>query len=86
LTSETALTTGTQERVGLRGVLTEADRRNKLKSEIARISNTRDYQMAKGKGKNLTKKTKTTRHHQNPLLPPQQVLDTATHLKSKIQI
>ena len=34
----------------------------------------------------LPTETKTTWHHQNPVLPPQQVLDTPTHLKSKIQI
>jgi hypothetical protein len=54
---ESALTTGTQERVELPGLLTEANqnhRRNKLQPETARTSNTRDYQMAKGKCKNLT--------------------------------
>ena len=54
--AESVLTTGTQERVGLPAVLTRLKnhRRNKLLPETARISNTRDYQMAKGKGKNLT--------------------------------
>ena len=51
--AESALTTGTQERVGLPGVLKD-HRRNKLQPETARKSNTRDYQMTKGKHKKLT--------------------------------
>jgi hypothetical protein len=47
---------GTQARVGLPGMLTEANnhRRNKIQPETARTSNTRDDQMVKGKCKNLT--------------------------------
>jgi hypothetical protein len=43
-----------QERAGLPGVLTQAyrRRRNKLQPEKTRTSNTRDYQMVKGKHKN----------------------------------
>ena len=52
--AESVLTTGTQERVGLPAVMTrlKKHKRNKLQPETARISNTRDYQMAKGIGKN----------------------------------
>jgi chromosome segregation ATPase len=56
LPAESALTTGTQVRVGLPGVLTDA---NRIKEDQAPARdslniNTRDYQMAKGKCKNLT--------------------------------
>jgi hypothetical protein len=34
----------------------------------------------------LLTETKTTQHHQNPVDPQQQVLDTITHLKSKTGI
>jgi hypothetical protein len=64
LPTESTLKTETQERVGLPGVLTEANRitggtssnhrRNKLQPETAITTNSRDYQMVKGKGKNLT--------------------------------
>jgi hypothetical protein len=30
-------------------------------------------------------KTRVIWHHQNPILPPQEVLDTPSHQKSKIQ-
>ena len=55
LPAESVLTTGTQERISLPGVLTgvKEHRRNKLQPETARTSNTKDYQMAKGKWKNL---------------------------------
>jgi hypothetical protein len=33
----------------------------------------------------LLTENKTTQEHQNPVLPPQQVLDTPTHPKNKIQ-
>ena len=52
---KSALTTGTQERVGIPGVLTEAKRITGI-SNPTRDSlniNTRDFQMVKGKHKNL---------------------------------
>jgi hypothetical protein len=57
LPAESALTTRTQEEVGFPGMLTEANRiiGGTSSSQIAGTSNTRDYQMAKGKCKNLTK-------------------------------
>jgi hypothetical protein len=36
--------------------------------------------------KNKNKPNKTTWHHQYPVNPPQRVLDTPVHQKSKIQI
>jgi hypothetical protein len=52
LPAESVLTTETQERVGILGVLTEA-KESQLQPETAIKTNTRDYQMAKGKHKNL---------------------------------
>ena len=83
--AESALTTGTQESVGLPGVLTEANRitggtsTNHLTPEITR------WQKANVRI-SLTTETKTTHYHQNPVLPPQQVLDTPTHWKSKTDL
>jgi hypothetical protein len=57
LCAEGAPTTGTQRRVGLLGVLTEANRILQTESKI-------------------------TGHHQNPVHPPQEVLDTPTYPKS----
>jgi hypothetical protein len=38
--------------------------------------------MAKADIRILLTKTKTTHHHQNPVLPPQPVQGTPTHLKN----
>jgi hypothetical protein len=84
LPAESVLTIGTQESVGLPGELTETDRRNKLQLETTRTSNTRDYQMVKGKCKNLTNRNQATQQHQNPVLQPQQVLDTPTPRKARL--
>jgi DNA anti-recombination protein RmuC len=51
LPAESVVATGTQERVGLPGI--KNHRRNKLQPETAITTNTRDYQMAKVKRKNL---------------------------------
>jgi hypothetical protein len=52
---ESALTTGTQERVGLPGVLTEAKRITGGSSCRDSLNiNTREFQMTKGKCKNRT--------------------------------
>ena len=69
--AESVLTTGTQERVGLPAVLTRLKnhRRNKLLPETARISNTRDYQMAKGIGKNLTNRNQDHWESSEPSMP-----------------
>jgi hypothetical protein len=86
--AESTLTTQTQEKAGLPGLLTEA-RESQEEQPPARDNyktNTRDYKMAKGKHKNLTNKTKTTNHHKIPALPPQSVLDIPTHPKSKMRI
>jgi hypothetical protein len=42
------------ERTGLPGVLRQACRMDKLQSETERPANTRDIQMARGKGKNIS--------------------------------
>ena len=89
LPTDSVLTTETQEIVGLPRVLTEAKRitggtsssqkqLEELTPEITRWQ--------KANVRILLTETKTTQHHQNPVLPPQQVLDIPTHLKSKIQI
>ena len=89
LPAESTLTTGTQERVGLPGVLTEANRitggtkssqtqLEHLMPEIARWQ--------KANIRILLTETKTTGHHQNPAFPLQRVLDTPTHPKNKTWI
>ena len=60
--------------------------RNKLQPEIARTSNNRDYQISNGKCKNLTNRNQDYLASSEPSTPPQQVLDTPTHQKSKIRI
>jgi hypothetical protein len=54
LPEESALTTETQERSRLPGLLTEANRKDKLQPETTIITKSRDHQMAKGKHKNQT--------------------------------
>jgi hypothetical protein len=49
----------------------QTHRRNKLQPETARTSNTRDYQMVKGKCKNLTKRNLDYFASSKPVLPPQ---------------
>ena len=56
-------------------------RSNKLLSERARTSNTRDYQMVKSKHKNLTNRNQDYLASQEPSIPT-----TVTNGKSKIQI
>jgi DNA anti-recombination protein RmuC len=64
--AESALTTGTQERVGLPGLLTEA---NTVQLETVRTSNTRHYQVAKGKYKNLTNRKQDHSASSEPSTP-----------------
>jgi hypothetical protein len=47
----------------------QTDRRNKLQPEIARTSNTRDKQMAKGKCKNLTNRNQDYMASSEPSSP-----------------
>ena len=78
LPAESALTTRTQERVGLPGVLTEA---NKITGETSSSQRQLEHltpkitRWLKANIRILQTETKTTRHHQNPLFPPHQVLD-----------
>jgi hypothetical protein len=55
-------------------------------SETARPANTRDSQMARGKGKKLSNRNQDYLHHHNLVLPPQWALYTPTHHKSKTLI
>jgi hypothetical protein len=72
LSAETTLTTETQQRVGLPVVLTEANknhRRNKVHPETTITNNTRDYQMEKGKCKNLTNRNQDLSPSSEPRIP-----------------
>jgi hypothetical protein len=64
-------TTETQKRVGLPGVLTEADRitRNKLQPVTAITTNARDYKMAKVKYNNLTNRNQDYSASSEPNIP-----------------
>jgi hypothetical protein len=42
--------------------------------------------MVRGKRRTQATETKATWHHQNPVLPPQQVLNTPTHLKQDLDL
>ena len=61
-------------------------RRNNLQPETARTSNTRDYQMPKGKHKNLTNRSDDHLASSEWSMPTTEGLDTPTHPKTKIQI
>jgi hypothetical protein len=77
------------ERVGLPGVLSEANRITGGTSSSQRQLEHLTPGITRWQKANiriLLTETKTTWYHQNPVLPPQQVLDNPTHLKSKIQI
>jgi hypothetical protein len=89
LLTGTTLTSRTQERDGLPGVLSKA---NTL--TVGKSSNQRHLEhwtpeiprWWKDNIRILLTETKTTQHQQNPVLPTQWVLDTPTQPKSKIQI
>jgi DNA anti-recombination protein RmuC len=92
LPAESTLRTETQEKVGLPGVLTEANRiiggtsssQRQLEQLTPEITRWR-----KANIKILLTETKTVHHHQNPALPPQRVLDTPTqdsYLKSYLMM
>jgi hypothetical protein len=89
LPSECFLTTETQERFGLPGVLIEANRiiggTSSRQTQLEHL--TPDInRWQKANIRIILTETKTTWHHQNPECKPHQILDTTTHLKSKIQI
>jgi hypothetical protein len=72
LPEESTLTTETQKRAGLPGQLKEAKknhRRNRLQPETTITTNTRDYQMAKGKHKNLTNRDQDHSPSSEPSTP-----------------
>jgi hypothetical protein len=58
--------------------------RDRVQSEIARLVNTRNNQMGRGKCKNIATKANVIWNHQNPVFLRQQALDILTHMKSKI--
>jgi hypothetical protein len=68
LPAESALTTGTQVKVRLTGVLTEAKRITAPTSDSLNI-NTRDFQMAKGKHRNLINKNQEDWAPSEPSMP-----------------
>jgi hypothetical protein len=82
LPAKRVLTTRTQERVGLPGVLTGANRitggisssEKQLEHLIPEIT-----RWQKANVRNLLNETKATQHHQNPVCSPEQVLDATTH-------
>jgi hypothetical protein len=88
LPEESTLKTETQERARLPGLLTKAQnhRRNKLQPETTITNNSRDYQVVKGKDKNLTNRNQDHSPSSDPALPTQPVLDTPTHLKNKTHL
>jgi hypothetical protein len=89
LPAANTLTIGTQDRVGLSGVLIEADRiTGGISSRQRQLEHlTQDItRWWKANIRILLTEIKTTFYHQNPVLPPKQVLDTPTHLRSKIWI
>ena len=80
LPAESALTTGTQVRVQLPGVLTEANRIKEGKSSSQRQLEYLTPEITRWQKANvriLLTETKTIGHHQNPVCPPQRVLDTS---------
>ena len=86
--AESAPTTGTQERVGLLGVQTESNRITGGTSSTQRHLKHLTPEITRWQKANiriLLTETKTTQHHQNPVIPLQRVLDTPTHAKTKIR-
>ena len=85
LPAESALTTGTLERVGLPGALTEANRlaggTSPSQRQLEHLT-PETIRWHKAKIRILLTETKTTHHHQNRALPLRPVQGTPTHLKS----
>jgi hypothetical protein len=82
LPAESTLTTETQERASLPGLMKEANRITGGTSSNQRQLTPEITRWRKANLRILLTETKTTNHHQNPALPPQPVLDTPTHPKS----
>jgi hypothetical protein len=85
LPADSALTTETQERSSLRGLLIEADRIIRGTSSNSRELKQLTPEITRWQKANvriLLTETKTTHDHQKPALPPQPVLGTPTHMKS----
>jgi hypothetical protein len=78
-----------QERAGLQGVLTQAIRHTGETNSSQRQLEYLTPEITRWQKANIRKlptETKTTWHHQNPVLPQQRVLDTPTHRKSMILV
>jgi hypothetical protein len=58
-------------------------RSDKTQSETARPDNTRNNQKVGGKGKIVSNRQQGYLASSEPVLPPQQTLDTLTHQKNK---
>ena len=88
-TEESLLTPGTQERAGLPGVLREANRLTWGTSYTQRQLEHLTPEIARWRKANirilLTGGTNTTWHHQNPVLPPQQVPSPFTIVTNNIK-
>jgi hypothetical protein len=75
------------EKTGLPGVLTDSLARGTSHSQRQqRAAKTRAKQMVRDKARTQATVTKATWHHQNLVLPTQQVLDTPTQKKSKTDL
>ena len=86
MSAESTLTIETQERVGLPGVLTEANRITGGTSSIQRQLEHLTPEITRWQKANLRillTEAKTTRHHQNTVCPLQRVLDAPTHPKKQ---
>jgi hypothetical protein len=84
LPAESALTTETQKRASLPGLLVEAKRITKGTSSNQRQPEQLTPEITrwqKADVRILLTETKTTHHHQNEALPTQPVLGTPTHQK-----
>ena len=84
------------KRIGLPGVLTQACRRDKPQSETERPANTRDNQMERGKGKNISNRNQgylassepsspMTASPGYPNTPEKQDFDLKSHLMMMIE-
>jgi hypothetical protein len=63
-------------RTGLPGILTHRYTGGTSNSQLTQ-------EMARDKGKKISTETKVISHHQKPVLPPRQALDTPTYQKIK---
>jgi hypothetical protein len=89
LPAESTLTTETQERVEVPGVLTQANRiteKNKLQPATAITNKAREYQLAKGKCNKLINRNQDHSASSELSIPTTVSPGYLTHLKGKIQI